>query len=423
LSKPGFFIYSDYGDAVFFVWWLKCEGYFVLFYVKDVVGSYLGMGLVPKTTNPVPPKGYPFAIFDSIKHGNVGREIRKRGVRVLGANPYDVKLEGDRPFGAKVMREIGIKTPEAREFRSVPLAIKFLENEKGPWFVKQIGGDTAEVSTYDAANPADLIRYLRWAQTAGLAHFQLSQRIEGTEVSCNGWFDGYKFVTPFDCTIEEKKFMPGKLGPRTGCESNVVWCLQDSKLADITVAPLADHLRAEGYVGPVDLNSLILPDGSPVGLEWTARLGFDATQAWQALIPRLGEQLAEFLSGGLDHWEHSDELSVTVRLSMPPYPSWDPKGALIERGMPLDKRWLTREGVTINDVMASSDGPVCAGTSGLVGSVGATGASLEPLVKECLDMAYDMVVPNKQFNKEPIERRKRDLPALVKLGLAGRKGF
>src|SRR5439155_25459095 len=140
------------------------------------------------------------------------------------------------------------------------------------------------------------------------------------------------------------------------------------------------HLRAEGYVGPVDLNSLILPDGSPVGLEWTARLGFDATQAWQALIPRLGEQLAEFLSGGLDHWEHSDELSVTVRLSMPPYPSWDPNGALIERGMPLDKRWLTREGVTINDVMASSDGPVCAGTSGLVGSVGATGASLEPLV-------------------------------------------
>src|SRR5262249_33138263 len=147
-------------------------------------------------------------------------------------------------------------------------------------------------------------------------------RIEGTEVSCNGWFDGQKFVPPFDFTIEEKRFMPGKLGPRTGCESNIVWLAQDNTLPEISVKPLENILRREGYVGPIDLNSLILPSGEPVGLEWTARLGFDATQAWQALIPRLGEQLAEFLSGGLREWEHSDDLSVTIRISMPPYPSW-----------------------------------------------------------------------------------------------------
>lgn len=423
MGKPGFFVHSDYGDAAFLARRLKSEGHPVLLYIKDPSGSHLGNGLVPKTTNPVPPKGYPFAIFDSIKHGNAGREIRKRGIKVLGANPFDVALEGDRPQGARIMREIGIAVPEAKEFHSVPTAIKFLESQSGPWFVKQIGGDTAEISTYDAKNPNDMARYLRWAQTAGLSHFQLSQRIEGTEVSCNGWFDGEKFVQPFDITIEEKKFMPGKLGPRTGCESNVVWLAQDTKLADITVAPLADHLRRKGYVGPTDLNSLIRGTGAPVGLEWTARLGFDATQAWSALIPNLGEQIAEFLSGGLQRWEHSDDLSVTIRVSMPPYPSWDPKGAQDVRGMPLDKRWMTEEGVCPYDIMASPDGPVLSGASGIVGTVGATGNALEEIVTRATEMAYEMVVPNKQFNKEPIARRKKDIPALVKLGLAGHKGL
>ena len=420
--KPGFFIHSDYGDAAFLARRLKQEGHPVLLYIKDAAGSHLGNGLVPKTTNPIPPKGFPFAIFDSIKHGNQGREIRKRGIRVLGGNPFDVPLEGDRPQGAKIMRAIGVKTPEVKEFKSIALAIKFLEAESGPWFVKQIGGDTAEVSTYDAKDPEDMVRYLRWAGPAGLEHFQLSKRIEGTEVSCNGWFDGTKFVPPFDVTLEEKKFMPGKLGPRTGCESNVVWLLQDSALPDITVAPLASILAREGYVGPIDLNSLITADGTPVGLEWTARLGFDATQAWQALIPRLGEQLAEFLSGGLTQWEHSKDLSVTIRISMPPYPSWDPKGAAEFRGMPLDKKWLG-EDYCLTDVMASPEGPVLSGASGMVGTVGAQGGSLEPLIKKTLDMAYEIMVPNKQFNKEPIERRKKDIPALQKMGLAGRKNF
>src|SRR5438552_6018699 len=241
---------------------LKREGHPVLFYCKDEGCQSVGQGIVPRTTSPVPPKGFPFVIFDNIKHGQAGRELRRKGFKVLGGNPYDMTLEGDRPAGARIMREIGVRVPEAKEFRSVPLAVKFLEGQEGPWFVKAIGGNTPECSTYDSADPEGMMRYLRWAGDR-LKHFQLSKRIEGTEISVNGWFDGQRFVKPFDITLEEKKFMPGGLGPRTGCESNVVWLAQDTKLADMAVNLLADKLIAEGYVGPVDLNSLIMADGKP----------------------------------------------------------------------------------------------------------------------------------------------------------------
>src|SRR5437016_748592 len=116
MPKPGFFFWSDYGSTVFLARRLKSEGHPVLVYLKDPAASHVGNGLVPKTTNPVPPRSFPYVIFDGVGHGNVGRQLRASGHRVLGGNPFDKPLESDRVRGAAIMEEIGIRTPEAKPF-------------------------------------------------------------------------------------------------------------------------------------------------------------------------------------------------------------------------------------------------------------------------------------------------------------------
>ncbi len=420
VSKPGFFFFSDYGSTMFLARRLRQQGHPVLLYVKEAAAAKVGTGLVPKTTNPVPPRGFPFVIFDAVGHGSIGKALRGRGLKVMGANPYDKVLESDRIAGQQVMSEIGVRTPETHEYRSVGAAITFLEKQDGAWFVKQIGADTEEAGTYDGRTVTDLIRYLRWAGNERLKHFQLSKKADGTEISVNGWFNGRDFVRPFDVTLEEKKFLAGNLGRRTGCESNLVWLAQDDLLASRTIAPLEAHLGREGYVGPCDLNSLIDAKGEPIGLEWTARLGFDATQAWCNLFDStLGEQLAGFLDGTLQKWDAAPDLSVTLRVSMPPYPLWEPTVAAKYAGSPVDAAWLRGDQLTVDDVAMGTDGPQMAGRDGCIGTVGATGDNVNQLVVEVLAGAKKLMVPNKQYRIDPLSRATKDLTALGKLGLVG----
>jgi phosphoribosylamine--glycine ligase len=203
----------------------------------------------------------------------------------------------------------------------------------------------------------------------------------------------------------------------------VVYLADDDKLADITVGLMEDVLAEEGYVGPVDINSLIDKDGTPQFLEFSARLGFDATQAWMRLIPEgeLGEQLEAFVAGELERWEPVPHtLSATLRLTMPPYPNWDKKMVGKAQGMPLDYALLDDEMIDPIDVM---QGPVAAGAGGVICTVGALGLSITGLRKELLARAEMLEIPDKQYRNDPLARVPRDMQALESLGLLGFKGW
>ena len=389
-------------------------------YTKSPEASDVGKGLIDRRDEPPPGA---VVLFDCVGTGSIGQMYRKRGHRVIGGNPFDKPLEKDRSAGITIMHDVGIVTPKTFPFADIPKAIKFLEKQEGAWFVK-VSGSQVESSTCDAPNPEAMIRYLRYVEQAGKVDpFELQQTVQGTEISCNGWFNGHEFITPFDLTIEEKRLMHGDLGPRTGCESCVVWMAQDDNLAEITVLKLEDRLEQEGYVGPIDLNSLVNSEGVPYGLEWTARLGFDAVQAWMRLFEGdLGEQLEAFASGELGAWEVSDldRLSVTSRLSIPPYPTFDPKLLAKTKGLPLDRRIVTDQHFDPADVMQGTGGPVAAGASGLIGTAGYLGTRLEDGRKSCRTLLGSLDIPNKQYRTDIVSRWERDIAALKSLKLAGR---
>ena len=423
MKKP-FFIWSEDGTSLPLAIKLKREGHPVLFFTRAPEPRDAGRGLVPKTTTPEPQKNA-VVIFDCVGHGaeTAGAVFRRRGFPVIGGNRFAHDLEADRPEGAKIMKAGGISTPETHPFRNVATAIRFLEGEEGAWFVK-VSGDTVESSTRDAPSSEEMIRFLRWVDSKGKVEpFELQRKIIGTEVSLNGWFDGEKFVPPFDITLEDKHFLAGGRGPRTGCEYNVVYHAQDDALASLTVLRIEDRLRDEGYVGPVDQNSLVDAEGDPVGLEWTARLGFDATQAWMRLFEgTLGEQLESFARGELKQWEPSvTGLSGTLRLSIPPYPTWEPKTIAKQQGLPLDRRVTTDLAYDPIDVMLTPDGPAAAGGSGIIGTVAATG-ELDKIRSTTLAeaSAIKATVTDVQYRTDAFAGIQERLDALTKLKLSGR---
>lgn len=414
MGKTPFHFASGDGSSFSLAMKLKREGHPVTWHAKHA--KHLGKGYLPIAEKA--PRGS-VVVFDVTERGDEGQAYRKAGHRVIGGNPFDKPLEIDRAFGAKVMRSAGIKVPETYPFHDIPSAVKFLDGVEGAWFVK-VSADVGECSTYDAPDPEGMIRYLEWVESTGKVDpFELQRKTSGIEVSCNGWFDGQDFVPPFDLTIEEKKFLTGGAGPRTGCESCVVWHASNSKLAERTVKRIAGVLRKEGYQGPIDLNSLLDPQGEPIGLEWSARLGFDSTQAWMHLFEGdLGEQLEAFAEGDLPEWEPSDRrhLSGTLRVTIPPYPH--DKNHEKARGLPLDPRLVTDLALDPTDVMKGPDGlPVAAGSSGIVCTVNFTGHKLDHLQAHTLDIAKSLQIPQAQFRMDPISRAPRDYAALEKLGL------
>src|SRR5207245_8944189 len=216
------------------------------------------------------------------------------------------------------------------------------------------------------------------------------------EISVEGWCDRQRLIFPFNATIEEKKFMAGDVGPRTGCESCVVFAYDGPLVEELL--KMEDTLREEGYIGSLDLNMIVTEKG-PLGLEWTARLGFDASNGLFHLMgPTLPEQLEAFAYGALPAWEISPELALTLRFSIPPYPNDNKREAGKLYGLPLDKKVLDLD---YTDVALGSDAPICAGRDGLLARATVPGTDSDSPRKEALQQVSSRTTPMLQHPIHP----------------------
>ena len=232
---------------------------------------------------------------------------------------------------------------------------------------------------------------------------------------------------PFNITLEDKRFLAGNRGANTGCEANLVVFLKGSapKLAKVALLPLTECLTKARYVGPIDRNNIVSPDGTAWGLEWTARPGWDAFTAYMHHFDAtLYDQLRAFAEGELERWEPIDatRLSLTLRISVSPYPieTGAERALKMKRGAPLDPELLADLGglTTINDVMKGPDkGPVLAGSTGFIGTLGAVGHNLSALRRSILEQARALDIDGLQFRPDPVKRAEHDLKQLVDAGV------
>lgn len=349
-------------------------------------------------------------LFETAEHGQEQDALRRDGFFVVGGSAWGDRLENERAFGQAVLAELGLKTVPAREFHDFDVAIAFMQQRPRRYAFKLNGSDTSSWRNYvgQAADGSDMIALLR-TQSARLARadirdssFILMDFVEGVETGIGAYFDGERFLLPACIDFEHKRFFPGDLGELTGEMGTLVSYQGSQRLFELTLLKLMPQLREGGYVGYVNLNTIINEEGI-WPLELTCRFGYPGFAILDALQPDGWSTLFQAMRHHQPRFHVRPGFAVGVVLCVPPYP-YRYGYAEISRGLPVvfDAQLTARErdGFHLGEV-ALQDGQLV--TSGVIGyTMVATGvgATVEQAQREAYTLAKRVYVPNMRYRND-----------------------
>jgi len=315
---------SEGGDGVGLAIRLRAEGHQVRIFIRDPYAEKRGSGLVETGGDP---SFGEVIVADCTGMGLICDRYREHGALVFGGSAIADKLESDRKFASEVMKSCGISQPESKSFDDWDAAEEFIRESEKRLVFKPEGSLSGNVPSYCAKDNQELLESLEHFKElcgANKPEFTLQQFIEGTCISTECFFDGQKFIRPFNHTIERKHLMNGDIGPSGGCTGNLIWLCDDSDLiVRKTVLLLEDFLREHQYIGTIDVNAVVNQEGI-YALEFTPRFGWDSlpTYLYSLYSGDFGRLLYEMARGeGPDFQEVADRFGAGIRITIPPWPT------------------------------------------------------------------------------------------------------
>lgn len=331
---------------------------------------------------------YDLCISDMVGLGTMCDDLARSGRLVIGGGVFNDKLELDREYGARVITRLTeVKEPDSIKVASKAELLKTLQTSVTPKVIKPLGNKPVSLTlvSEDADNRSLISTALEWGDK--LVPCIVQEMVKGTEISTEGWFDGERFILPFNHTLERKRLMEGDKGPNTGCMGNVVFTSMGDRLTEMVLKPLEPLLRKVGYCGPLDVNC-ILKGKDAYFLEFTARLGYDAIQTFAELLKMpLYDFFFRVATRLGDVHEYYKDTAIGVRLTLPPYPT-------IKGAQEAHRKWKdiqvlvldngARRHTWLSDVIKKNNVEVCGGIDGVIGCVTARGSS----IRECQRRVY-----------------------------------
>jgi phosphoribosylamine---glycine ligase len=368
-------------------------------------------------------------VFETASHGRLQEKLRADGFNVIGNSVYGQRLEEDRPFAQEVLAGLGMRTAAMRRFHDFDAAIAHVRARPARYVFKMNGTGFASFRNYvgETDDGDDVIALLevqrsRWKTIDETPDFVLMDHVRGVEVGVGAYFNGRDFLRPACLDWEHKRFFNGDLGELTGEMGTLVTYEGAETFMAATLGRMAPALAAGGYVGYVNLNTIVNDDGV-WPLEFTTRFGYPGYAILDALHPAdggWGEILSLMVTRERLDFAALPGWAVGVVLTVPPFPysyHYDQlsKGAPISfaRGMTDDERSRLHYAE-----VAMRDGRLV--TSGSVGYVMvATGAG--PTVPEAQRAAYDLArkvqVPNVRYRTDIGDKFvAREWAEMVRLG-------
>ena len=308
------------------------EGNKVKFFIESKTCQEIGYGFVPKVRNWQ--KHIEWAdliVFDYTGYGEVARELRLAGKKVIGGTPYSDLLELDRSFGQSEMKKHKIKTLQSVEFTTFKEAIEYVQKNPNSYVIKP-SGETQEYKQLlfvgKEDDGADIIRVLKayeksWGNDMG--EFQLQRKVKGVEISVAAYFNGKNFLRPINITFEHKKLFPKELGVSTGEMGTSMFWTDDNPIFDATLRKFEKTLAADNFVGHLDINCIVNSNGI-YPLEFTSRFGFPQIQIQRAgIIEPMGHFLYKIASGEQFKINTKKGFQVGAFIVVPPFPYDDKK--------------------------------------------------------------------------------------------------
>jgi len=348
-------------------------------------------------------------VFDSNGGGRTADRLRARGHHVATGGTFADQLEFDRPLAFELMQQGGVRLPVYKEFGSWDKARAWVK-ERGKRLAFKPSGDTAKhLGSYLAYDVDDMLEMFdKWQEeVSGKPDFLLQDFVEGVEISTEGWFNGERFMRPFNHTIESKKLMNNDLGASYGCAGNVVWTADEvNPVLTQGLLLMEDILREHEYLGPIDLNTICNDEGV-WGLEFTPRFGYDAMPALLELFDApVGDTLAALarkeapvrlpMSGSLNTF------ASALKLSIPPYGSElrAKEGTPIRGFSRADKPHLFFGDVMLNEKLQL----ISTSAYGSLITITGRGDSITEAFRGPYELAEKAKIPNKQYRTDLVEK-------------------
>ena len=402
-------------------WQVSKEGHEVKLFIESPSEREIADGFVPKSSDwERDVKWADIVVFDDVLgQGAKAAKLRTAGKLVVGGSPYTDQLEDDRAFGQQELKAAGVAIIPQDNFTSFADAIAYVKANPNRYVIKP-SGEAQNLKQLlfvgEEEDGRDVIQVLEdyersWAHR--IKAFQLQRRIVGVEVATGGFFNGHEFALPVNVNFEHKKLFPGDIGPSTGEMGTTMFWSEPTKVFNATLKKMEPRLRAERFVGYIDVNCIVNSNGI-YPLEFTARFGYPTISIQQeGMITPIGELLYGLADGTLTRFKTRSGFQVGVRIVVPPFPFNDPdtfaknsKDALILFKKP------NREGVHIEDVKAVKGEWVVTGTSGVVLIVVGMGPTMKAAQRQAYNRIDNIMIPNMYYRKDVGDRWFEDFDRL-----------
>jgi phosphoribosylamine--glycine ligase len=323
-----FLVIDEEGDGVDISLRAQDAGHEVRYWVPN--GLPYGDGMFEKPKDWKPSMDWAeLILIVSNKEADKYAEYFGKGYPIFGTNPKAAKLELDRGFGQKILKEYGITTLPYKVVGSADEGVAFIAKTGKAYAMKPWGGNGDKSMTCLGDTPEDCIFTLqKWKKENVFdGQLMLQEKVEGVEMGISGFFGPGGWLRALEESFEHKKLMNDEKGPNTGEMGTVIRHVSRSKLFDMVLEPLTDYLHSCRYVGDCSVNCIIDKRGTPYPLEFTMRLGWPDYAIRQEVIQSDPIEWMVDLLYGRDTLKVSSATVVGVLIAHGDFPhECDPKG-------------------------------------------------------------------------------------------------